>query len=100
MTRMATLLVGLAVTLSGSLVQAQGTGPLDRATAIFAGGCFWCVEEAFDAVPGVLATTSGYIGGLKPNPTYKEVSDGGTGHTEAVEVIYDPRQVSYPPASD
>jgi peptide-methionine (S)-S-oxide reductase len=95
MKRMTQLLMGLAIALLGTPVQAQGTSPLERTTAIFAGGCFWCVEEAFDAVPGVLATTSGYIGGLKPNPTYKEVSAGGTGHTEAVEVIYDPRQVSY-----
>jgi peptide-methionine (S)-S-oxide reductase len=64
-------------------------------TAIFAGGCFWCVEEAFDKVPGVLATISGYTGGEAPNPTYKQVSAGGTGHYEAVKVEYDPAQVSY-----
>ncbi len=64
-------------------------------TAIFAGGCFWCTESDFDKVKGVVATTSGYIGGHKNNPTYKEVSAGGTGHTEAVKVEYDPKQVSY-----
>jgi peptide-methionine (S)-S-oxide reductase len=66
-----------------------------EATAIFAGGCFWCVEEAFDAVDGVLATTSGYIGGLRPRPTYEQVSAGGTGHAEAVQVVYDPAKVTY-----
>ncbi len=64
-------------------------------TAIFAGGCFWCTESDFDKVKGVTTTTSGYIGGHKNNPTYKEVSAGGTGHTEAVKVEYDPKQVSY-----
>lgn len=64
-------------------------------TAVFAGGCFWCTESDFDKVKGVVATTSGYIGGHKNNPTYKEVSAGGTGHTEAVKVEFNPAQVSY-----
>ena len=64
-------------------------------TAVFAGGCFWCVEEAFDPVEGVLSTTSGYTGGRVANPTYEQVSAGGTGHAEVVRVIYDPSRVSY-----
>ena len=65
------------------------------ATAIFAGGCFWCMEPPFDKLPGVTKTESGYIGGQKDRPTYKEVSAGTTGHTEAVRIHYDPKQVSY-----
>lgn len=65
------------------------------AVAIFAGGCFWCMEPPFDALDGVLSTTSGYIGGAVDNPTYKEVSAGGTGHAEAVRIEYDPSEVSY-----
>ena len=65
------------------------------AKATFAGGCFWCMEEAFDAVPGVIATTSGYTGGQVKNPTYEQVSSGRTGHAEAVQVEYDPSKVTY-----
>ena len=63
--------------------------------AVFAGGCFWCVESDFDKVPGVVATVSGYTGGKTENPTYEQVSAGGTGHYEAVEITYDPTKVSY-----
>ncbi|MBW3551083.1 MAG: peptide-methionine (S)-S-oxide reductase MsrA [Proteobacteria bacterium] len=65
------------------------------AVAIFAGGCFWCMEPPFDELPGVTATTSGYIGGHVADPSYQQVSAGHTGHTEAVRVDYDPAQVSY-----
>lgn len=65
------------------------------AKAIFAGGCFWCMEPPYDKLDGVLATTSGYIGGKTRNPTYEQVSSGATGHTEVVQVEYDPKKVSY-----
>lgn len=63
--------------------------------AIFAGGCFWCMEGPFDALPGVISTTSGFTGGRMLNPSYDEVSSGSTGHTEAIRVLYDPKQISY-----
>ena len=64
-------------------------------TAIFAGGCFWCMEKPYDELPGVIATTSGYTGGDVENPSYQQVSRGGTGHYEALKVTYDPQQVDY-----
>lgn len=67
----------------------------ETASAVFAGGCFWCVEEAYDKVDGVTATTSGYTGGHTENPTYRQVTAGGTGHAEAVKVDYDPERVDY-----
>jgi peptide-methionine (S)-S-oxide reductase len=66
-----------------------------QAVAIFAGGCFWCMEPPFDALDGVLSTTSGYTGGSVDAPSYEQVSEGGTGHLEAVEVVYDPARVGY-----
>ncbi len=66
-----------------------------NAVAVFAGGCFWCMEPPFDKLPGVKSTISGYIGGHVADPTYEQVSAGGTGHAEVVQVKYDPRQVSY-----
>src|SRR5437868_7619052 len=71
-------------------VQAQKT---EKAT--FAAGCFWCTEEAFEKVPGVISAVSGYTGGTVKNPSYNDVSRGNTGHTEAVEVTFDPSKVSY-----
>jgi peptide-methionine (S)-S-oxide reductase len=83
---------------SGSSVMAADTAaakPENTATAIFAGGCFWCSEADFEKLPGVIGAESGYTAGKKPNPTYEQVSAGGTGHTEAVRVTYDPARVSY-----
>lgn len=73
------------------------TAPPSAATqkATFAGGCFWCEETTFEGLPGVLSVTSGYTGGTKVNPTYEEVSGGGTGHAESVEVVFDPARVTY-----
>jgi peptide-methionine (S)-S-oxide reductase len=65
------------------------------AKATVAGGCFWCVEADFDKLPGVISTTSGYIGGKTANPTYEQVSSNTTGHAEAVEIVYDPARLSY-----
>lgn len=73
----------------------ESRAPQEAAVATFAGGCFWCVEEVFEEVPGVVSAVSGYAGGTVENPTYEQVSAGGTGHTEAVRVIYDPARISY-----
>ena len=75
-------------------VTKKPTSP-QTATAIFAGGCFWCLEKPFDQLDGVLSTTSGYTGGKVENPSYEQVSKGGTGHVEAVRVEYDPSRVTY-----
>jgi len=73
---------------------AQAAKPA-QARAIFGGGCFWCMEPPYDALPGVISTTSGYTGGRTLNPTYEQISTGGTGHVEVVEVVFDPSKVSY-----
>lgn len=91
-------LVGLLVIVCAmgaiaSPTLADDTPQLAHAT--FAGGCFWCMEKPFDEVPGVIDTLSGYTGGTVENPSYYQVSSGGTGHVEAVQVTYDPTQVSY-----
>lgn len=105
------ILVGIAALVAGltinTLSNAKTTGTAktmdtsngemsaEQAVAVFAGGCFWCVESGFEKVPGVKAVISGYTGGDEPNPTYREVSSGRTGHTEAVQVFYDPREINY-----
>jgi peptide-methionine (S)-S-oxide reductase len=75
--------------------QPPPAAPAGLAKATFAGGCFWCMEPPFDVIDGVISTTSGYIAGRKANPTYQEVSAGVTGHTEAVEIVFDPKKVSF-----
>jgi peptide-methionine (S)-S-oxide reductase len=91
------VILGLLVVagLAASLFVNAAAAPGERASAIFAGGCFWCEETAFEGLPGVISVTSGYTGGQKTNPTYEEVSAGGTGHAESVEVVYDPAKTSY-----
>lgn len=88
------LLTILAGTGFGSAADAPAPAA-QSARAVFAGGCFWCMEPPFDAIPGVTATVSGYTGGMRENPSYEQVSEGGTGHFEAIEVTYDPARVSY-----
>ncbi len=93
----ASLALSIGLSAASSRVGAQqgpNAGP-GLATAIFAGGCFWCMEPPFDVLEGVISTTSGYTSGTRPNPTYAEVSAGKTGHTEAVKIVYDPSKVSY-----
>ena len=95
MTALRFILVAMMVVLARASDAGPPAGGSQPANATFAGGCFWCMEEALDQVEGVISTTSGYTGGQKPNPTYEEVSAGGTGHAEAVQVVYDPAKVSY-----
>jgi peptide-methionine (S)-S-oxide reductase len=91
------LFTALLLAAASALAQTQPTAPAPAglAKATFAGGCFWCMEPPFDVIDGVVSTTSGYIAGRKANPTYQEVSAGVTGHTEAVEIVFDPKKVSY-----
>jgi len=88
------LLTGLA-TAAEDGKKIMGNTDVQYERAIFAGGCFWCMEPPFEKRDGVISVTSGYTAGEKENPTYQEVSAGGTGHTEAVEIVYDPAKVSY-----
>jgi peptide-methionine (S)-S-oxide reductase len=105
-TILAVFLAGVAAVLgAATFLTAAGPGPAEKpakpaaqgklAKATFAGGCFWCMEPPFDQLEGVVSTTSGYIGGRVKDPTYRQVSSGGTGHAEAVEVVYDPSKIGY-----
>ena len=91
------LVVGGAVALAAGAGSAQEAAdvPEGLAAATFAGGCFWCMEPPYDELEGVISTTSGYTGGEVPDPTYEQVSAGGTGHAEVVRVVYDPSKVTY-----
>ena len=86
-------LLSAAAVASGATLAAEE--PPATTIATFAGGCFWCMEPVFDALDGVLSTTSGYTGGTQRDPSYEEVSTGATGHTEAIQIRYDPSRVSY-----
>jgi peptide-methionine (S)-S-oxide reductase len=101
-TTLLVLFMLIAGFMTADVVRAAGTagaqqgaaaGKLQKAS--FAGGCFWCMEHPFDELPGVVSVTSGYTGGQKKNPSYEEVSAGGTGHAESVQVLYDPAKISY-----
>lgn len=93
---LAYLFLALASAGSGTAAQAAAqTPPAETATAIFAGGCFWCVEADFEKLAGVMKAESGYAGGELKNPTYEQVSHGRSGHAESVRVYYDPQKVTY-----
>ncbi|RYZ79487.1 MAG: peptide-methionine (S)-S-oxide reductase [Proteobacteria bacterium] len=85
----------LPFTLSLQAQSAPAAAPKTEETAIFAGGCFWCLESAYEGLKGVKAVISGYTGGKTKDPTYKEVGRGNTGHTEAIKLVFDPSQVTY-----
>jgi len=95
MTRFFRLTASIAALASSLQIHAADV-PAGKASAIFAGGCFWCIEADFEKLAGVIEVESGYTAGQTKNPTYESTSSGKTGHTEAVRVIYDPMKVSYP----
>lgn len=84
--------ISLVLATEGALAQ---DSPTSSKTAVFAGGCFWCIQPAFDKAPGVLKTTVGYCGGTEPNPTYELVGSEKTKYRESIEVVYDPAKISY-----
>jgi peptide-methionine (S)-S-oxide reductase len=91
--RIGLALAGLLIAGLPAFAAPPASPPTAHAT--FAGGCFWCMVHPFQVLPGVASVTSGYTGGTKNKPTYEEVSSGGTGHAESVDVVYDPAKVSY-----
>jgi methionine-S-sulfoxide reductase len=88
------LLAVLSLSIAG-IAAAQNPSPAETRTAVFAGGCFWCIQPAFDKAPGVIKTVVGYCGGTEPNPTYKVVTSEKTKYRESIEITYDPSKISY-----
>jgi peptide-methionine (S)-S-oxide reductase len=95
MKKLLILLLSLAAIPAAALQAAETAPDKGKAVATFAGGCFWCMEPPFDKLDGVIATVSGYAGGKLKDPTYEQVSSGGTGHAESVQVIYDSKRIGY-----
>jgi len=93
--RLARHALAAALVVFAAVAAPRAAEPAATAKATFAGGCFWCMEPPFEALPGVASVTAGYTGGTKKDPTYEEVSAGGTGHAESVKIVYDPAKVSY-----
>ena len=97
MKRTPILLLGYALIAACAIASSQGqnSSPVETKTAIFAGGCFWCIQPAFDKAKGVIKTVVGYSGGKEPNPTYELVSSEKTGYRESIQITYDPAKISY-----
>jgi peptide-methionine (S)-S-oxide reductase len=89
------LVAWMGWTMNSQTQSLQTNTPSRTATAVFGGGCFWCMEALFETIPGVLSVTSGYAGGHVPHPTYKQVCSGTTGHAEVIQVVYDPARIRY-----
>ena len=95
-TNILSVAIVLVLTFCGQVESATSPAPsTTKGVATFAGGCFWCMEPPFERLPGVISVTSGYTGGSQRNPSYEQVSAGGTGHAESVEVRFDPAKISY-----
>jgi peptide methionine sulfoxide reductase msrA/msrB len=97
MKRTLILLLSYAAIVGGTITSSYGqnSSPAETRTAVFAGGCFWCIQPAFDKAKGVIKTVVGYCGGTKPNPTYDLVSSEKTGYRESIQITYDPAKISY-----
>jgi methionine-S-sulfoxide reductase len=97
MKRIFLIMLGCAAIVAGTIASSQGQNPssAETRTAIFAGGCFWCIQPAFDKAKGVINTVVGYCGGTEPNPTYELVSSEKTGYRESIQITYDPTKISY-----
>ena len=97
MKRIFLLMLGYATIAAGTITSSQGqnSSPVETKTAVFAGGCFWCIQPAFDKAKGVINTLVGYCGGTEPNPTYELISSEKTGYRESIQITYDPAKISY-----